>query len=111
MKSKQSWPPELLQRVYEESSPAMRTVLEYLAARPDTWVPYGELNEAISSEGDRNIGKLGSTLSSLTKRYGTNWPFDKRPGPAPGEGIHYRMNARVADTIRVYVRAPHQNDS
>ncbi len=111
MRSKEDWPPELLQRVYEESSPAMRTVLEYLAARPNAWVPYGELNEAISSEGDRNTGKLGSTMSSLTKRYGTNWPFDKRPDPTPVEGMRYRMDARVASTIRAYTRTPHQTDS
>lgn len=112
MKSKEEWSPELIRRVYEESSPAMRTVLGYLAARPDAWVPYGELNEAISSQDDRNVGKLGSILSSLTKRYGTDWPFERRPGPTPGEGMRYRMDARVAETIRAYdTRAPHQNNA
>ncbi|MDP9439013.1 MAG: hypothetical protein M3P49_09740 [Actinomycetota bacterium] len=113
MKSEKDWPPALLQRVYEESSPAIRTVLEYLAARQDAWVPYGELNKAISSEDDHNVGKLGSTLGSLTRRcdrYGMEWPFEKRLDPTPGEkGKCYRMNARVAEKIRAYDRPTHQN--
>ncbi len=90
MKSKEEWSPELLQRMYEESPPSMRTVLEYLAARPDKWVPYGELNEAITSEESQRVGELSFQLGPFTtrcrNRYGMGWPFEKDPASAPAEG-------------------------
>ncbi|MDP9474449.1 MAG: hypothetical protein M3R38_01900 [Actinomycetota bacterium] len=115
MKSKKEWPPELLQRMYQESRTAMRMVLEHLAARPDTWVPYGELNEAITSEEDRKVGELSWQLGPFTsrcrERYGMGWPFEKGLSPTPGEGMRYRMDARVAERIRAYARAPRQSGS
>ena len=116
MKSKEEWPPELLQRVYEESSPAMRTVFEYLAARPDAWVPYGELNEAITSEENQRVGELSFQLGPFSRRcrdeYGNGWPFEKDSALTPGEGMRYCMDARVAERIRAYAaRTPRRNGS
>ncbi len=112
MKGREGWTPELLRQMYAGSSPAMRAVLEYLATRPDGWATYSELNKVISSEEDRNVGKLGSTLGPFTRlcrdRYGLGWPFENMPSPSGG--MRYRMDARVAEALRAYAHAPRQND-
>src|ERR1035437_10934574 len=54
------WSEELLQRAYDESSKAMRAVLETLASRPGERIPVTELTEAAGLERGQFPGVLGA---------------------------------------------------
>lgn len=93
------WPPELLERAYRESSPAMKRFLDHLADNPGRAVPIGELGEVVGYSPHQLAGTLGASGRRFTNRYKLRWPFawEKRPE----DGIYYyTMNAEDAAVIR-----------
>jgi hypothetical protein len=89
---------EYVERAWDESTPSMRTILTYLAAREDEWVPMADLVKQLGPDADPHTvaGTLGAFTRRCETRYGhATWPFDAEPG-AHGAGASYRMEARYA---------------
>jgi hypothetical protein len=70
-----------------------RPFLEYLAARPDEWVPWAELTQAIERTPQEASGMLGAA----ERRCHQLPPYEKR-GSSPT--VEFRMPGRVASVIR-----------
>ena len=93
------WPPEMLERAYRESSPAMKRFLDHLADNPGRAVPIGELGEAMGRQPYQVAGTLGAAGRRITNRYKLSFPFswEKRSE----DGVYtYTMNEEDAAVIR-----------
>ena len=75
---RQEWTEALLDRNWQESPPAMRAVLSFLADRSPQKTPITELAFAVYEDGNRNklAGVLGAFGRRCKNRYKTEtWPF------------------------------------
>jgi hypothetical protein len=98
------WTPDLIRRMYEESSPGMTRALNYMAEHPDRWIPAPEVTEAI--EPGRDSRRLGGTLGAFGKRvknrYGMGtWPFHFRWDSENGHALYW-MDDAIAKQIQSY---------
>jgi hypothetical protein len=88
------WDPESVRESYlGGKSIVWRPFLEYLAARPDQWVPWAELTEAIG----RTYREASGMLGAAERRCHQLPPYEKR-GSSPK--VEFRMPSRVASVIR-----------
>ena len=90
-----------LQRAYDESSEAMRAVLETLASRPGERIPVTELTEAAGLERGQLPGVLGAFGRRWAHRYRqgeANLPFKSYRSIAAGRTV-YEMDAAVAAVL------------
>ena len=96
------WPEELVRRAYAESSPAMKSVWEVLAARPDEVIDSRVLvHEALGNgAGWPNLaGTLGAFGNRVANRYGREtWPFEAKWSHEL-ELMTYVMTSRVAEIV------------
>jgi len=95
------WSEELLQRAYDESSEAMRAVLETLASRPGETIPVTELTEGAGLERGQLPGVLGAFGRRWKNRYRqgeANLPFKSYRSIAAGMTV-YEMDAAVAAVL------------
>ena len=96
--------PELLRRMYMESSPGMLKVLNYLADNTDRWIPTAELHAAIEPGRTSKSSPFGPFSRRVHNRYGMpHWPFAGEVGytDPPGQ-LAYRMGEGVAEQIKSY---------
>lgn len=93
------WPPEMLERAYRESSPAMKRFFDHLADNPGRAVPIGELGEAMGYTPHQVAGTLGAAGRRITNRYKLRWPFTWERRPEDGI-YYYTMNEEDAAVIR-----------
>jgi hypothetical protein len=75
-----TWPDDLLARAYEESSPAMRAILDAMADEPERRFTTREFAEAAGFAGERALWRVPGVMGGFTKRaknrYGHDlWPF------------------------------------
>jgi hypothetical protein len=76
----ETWPDDLLKQAYEESSPAMRAILDAMADAPDHRFTTREFADAAGFAGERGYWSVPGTMGGFTKRaknrYGRElWPF------------------------------------
>jgi hypothetical protein len=90
---RRGWDPESVRQSYlGGKSIVWRPFLEYLAARPDQWVAWAELTEAIGRTPQEASGMLGAA----ERRCHQLPPYEKR-GSSPK--VEFRMPSRVASVI------------
>jgi hypothetical protein len=95
------WDPESVRESYlGGKSIVWRPFLEYLAERPDQWVPWADLVEAI----ERTPQEASGVLGAAERRCHQLPPYEKR-GSSPA--VEFRMPGRVASVIR---RHAHPSD-
>jgi hypothetical protein len=95
----QGWNRALLERMFIESSSAMRRILCCVAHKSPRWVTTGEIAEASGLTARQVVASLGPFEKRCRGRYG----MSERPFAARNfvdEGIlRYSMSASVASTI------------
>jgi hypothetical protein len=92
------WDPASVRESYlGGKSIVWRPFLEYLAERPDQWVPWADLTAAIGRTPQEASGMLGAA----ERRCHLLPPYEKR-GSSPT--VEFRMPNRVAAVIRDQVR-------
>jgi hypothetical protein len=87
------WDQESVREAYLGGKSAVwRPFLEYLAARPDQWVPWAELVEAVG----RTYREASGMLGAAERRCHQLPPYEKR-GSSPK--VEFRMPSRAASVI------------
>lgn len=96
--------PALIRRMYEESQPPHRHLMEYLAERPGEVIYTRALAEALGlPKGARSLaGMLGAFGRRAEHRYGGRRPWESEWDPAAYEARH-RMAPEVAEQIKKIV--------
>ena len=90
--------PAVIKKAYEESSPAMKTFLDLLAAHPDEWLTIEEVRDALGMD----VHQLPGVLSTFPRRWRGRY---RQAGPLPfemegkGSRRRYRMGQEVAELI------------
>jgi len=105
------WTDELIRQAFEESNPAVRAILKYLAQRPGDPVPTGELVELLKQHGykparpDTLSGVIGAFGRRVTTRYGLKGsrgnailPF-QNPRDRKLDSRVYIMSKRIAEVV------------
>jgi hypothetical protein len=88
------WDPDSVRESYlGGQSVVWRPFLEHLASRPDQWLPWAQLTDAIGRTAQEASGMLGAA----ERRCHQLPPYEKR-GDSPK--VEFRMPARVAAVIR-----------
>jgi hypothetical protein len=88
------WDPQSVRESYlGGKSIVWRPFLEYLAERPDQWIPWADLTNAIERTPQEASGMLGAA----ERRCHQLPPYEKR-GSSPT--VEFRMPGRVASVIR-----------
>lgn len=93
------WSKALIERMFIESSSAMRRILAAIAHRSPGWVTTGEIADAASLTARQVVASLGPFEKRIRGRYGMGrWPFDAREFVDAGI-FKYSMSAEVASRI------------
>ena len=93
------WNKALVDRMFVESSSAMRRILGAIAQRSPNWVTTGEIAEASEMTGRQVVASLGPFEKRVRGRYGmSQWPFDAREFVDAGV-LKYSMSPEVASQI------------
>lgn len=98
--------PELIERAYRESPPAMKRFLDYLTAHAGRQIPNHEVADGIGVSRPQLAGVLGAFGRRWANRYqqrNSRWFFDAEwiAGTADGDWKwHYRMPAEAAEIIK-----------
>lgn len=75
----EGWSQEMIERMFIESSSAMRRILTSIAERSPSWVTTGEIGEAAGLSSRQVIASLGPFEKRVRGRYGmSRWPFEAR---------------------------------
>lgn len=93
------WSQALIDRMFVESSAAMRRILSAIARRSPDWVTTDEIAEAAGLTARQMIASLGPFEKRVRGRYGMDlWPFASRE--FVDEGLRkYSMSPGTADRI------------
>jgi hypothetical protein len=93
------WTRELIDRMFVESSSAMRRILFAIAKSSPAWVTTAEIAEACDLTARQVVASLGPFEKRVRGRYGMRgWPFEARE--FVDAGIRkYSMSSAVADRI------------
>ena len=93
------WSKALIDRMFVESSSAMRRILSAIAQRSPSWVTTGEIAEASEMTGRQVVASLGPFEKRVRGRYGmSQWPFAARQFVDEGI-VKYSMSPETADRI------------
>ena len=93
------WSKALIDRMFVESSSAMRRILSAIAQRSPNWVTTGEIAEASEMTGRQVVASLGPFEKRVRGRYGmSQWPFAAREFVDAGI-LKYSMSPEVASQI------------
>ena len=92
---------ELIRRMYDESEPAHRELMQFLAEHPNEWLYSRELADGLRLEhGTKSLaGMLGAFGRRASHRYGGQKPWRSVWDGAREEARH-RMSADVAVAVR-----------
>jgi hypothetical protein len=75
----EGWSQAMIERMFIESSSAMRRILYSIAERSPSWVTTGEIGAASGLSSRQVIASLGPFEKRVRGRYGMNrWPFEAR---------------------------------
>jgi len=95
----EGWNQALLDRMFIESSGAMRRILQAIAQRSSTWVTTNEIAEASGLTARQVVASFGPFEKRVRGRYGmSRWPFDTREFVDAGV-FKYRMSAETGSRI------------
>jgi hypothetical protein len=97
-----SWTPELIERAYVQSPPAMQRILEKLADQPGTEIVSDDLAKAIGpgAAWPNLAGTLGAFGRRTKSRYKqASWPFQHR-WDHDREKMVYSMTEDIAQIIK-----------
>lgn len=95
----EGWNRALLDRMFLESSAAMRRILSAIALRSCTWVTTTDIAAASDLTARQVVASLGPFEKRVRGRYGLGrWPFDTREFVDAGV-FKYCMSEEVADRI------------
>ena len=93
------WSRALIERMFTESSSAMRRILTVIAERSPSWVTTGDIAEASGLTTRQVIASLGPFEKRVSGRYGMgHWPFAAREFVDAGI-LKYSMSPEVATQI------------
>jgi hypothetical protein len=100
-----TWTAPLIRRMYKESPPHMRAILDFFAARPGEDVTATEVIHVLSrSRGDEaNSKTLGGTIGAFARRIGDRYEQEEFPFEwwvDDKKQLHYRMDLRVARLLK-----------
>jgi hypothetical protein len=90
--------PAVISLAYAESSPAMKSFLDLVAAHPDEWLDIHAIRDAL----DMDVHQLPGVLSTFPRRWRGRY---KQAGPMPfdadgsGSRRRYRMGRETAELI------------
>jgi len=93
------WTQNLIDRMFVESSSAMRRILFSIAKKSPAWVTTAEIAESCDLTARQVVASLGPFEKRVRGRYGMRgWPFEARE--FVDAGIRkYSMSSAVADRI------------
>jgi hypothetical protein len=93
---------ELVTRMWKESEPRHRRLMEFLAAHPDEWFFTGELADVLEvNTGRRGMaGVFGAFGRRSAHRYGGAIPWQLDWNPDEKREVKYRMNQEVAAWVK-----------
>jgi len=95
----EGWSRALIERMFLESSSAMRRILASIASRSPKWVTTGEIAEASELTSRQVVASLGPFEKRVRGRYGmSQWPFHTREFVDAGV-FKYSMAPEVAALI------------
>ncbi len=95
----EGWNQALLDRMFLESSSAMRQILHVIAERSPAWVTTAEIAEASGLTARQVAASFGPFEKRVRGRYGLNcWPFETREFVDAGI-FKYRMSIETARRI------------
>ncbi len=95
----EGWNRALIERMFLESSSAMRRILASIARRSPKWVTTGEIAEASELTSRQVVASLGPFEKRVRGRYGVSrWPFHTREFVDAGV-FKYSMSSEVAALI------------
>lgn len=93
------WNSALVERMYVESSGAMRRILESIARKSPSWVTTGEIAGASDLSPRQVVASLGPFGKRIRGRYRmARWPFDTREFVDAGV-FKYSMPPKMASRI------------
>ena len=93
------WSKALMDRMFVESSSAMRRILSEIAQRSPGWVTTDEIADASGMTARKVIASLGPFDKRVRGRYGmSQWPFAARQFVDEGI-VKYSMSPETADRI------------
>jgi hypothetical protein len=96
----EGWNQALLDRMFHESSSAMRQILYAIAERSPAWVTTAEIAEASGLTARQVVASFGPFEKRIRGRYGLNrWPFETREFVDAGV-FKYCMSAETANRIK-----------
>lgn len=95
----EGWSRGLIERMFLESSSAMRRILASIAGKSPAWVTTGEIAEASELTSRQVVASLGPFEKRVRGRYGmSRWPFHTREFVDAGV-FKYSMSPEVAALI------------
>jgi hypothetical protein len=95
----EGWNQALLDRMFQESSSAMRRILKAIADRSASWVTTNEIAGAAGLTGRQVVASFGPFEKRIRGRYGMrHWPFETREFVDAGV-FKYCMSAEPANRI------------
>lgn len=93
------WSQALIDRMFTESSSAMRRILTSIARRSPSWVTTADIAEASGLSTRQVIASLGPFKKRVSGRYGMgHWPFAARELVDAGI-LKYSMSPEVAKQV------------
>lgn len=93
------WSQALIDRMFTESSSAMRRILTAIAQRSPSWVTTADIAEASGLSTRQVIASLGPFKKRVSGRYGMgHWPFAARELVDAGI-LKYSMSPEVAKQV------------
>jgi hypothetical protein len=99
----EGWSQGLLDRMFLESSSAMRRILNAIAKRPDKWVTTRDIAEASGLTARQVVASFGPFGKRIRGRYGmSRWPFETREFVDAGV-FKYCMASEPSSRIGVLV--------
>lgn len=95
----EGWSQALIDRMFIESSDAMRRILNAIAHRSPGWVTTGEIAETSGLTARQVVAALGPFEKRVRGRYGmSHWPFESREFVDAGI-LKYSMSPETATRI------------
>jgi hypothetical protein len=106
----EGWNKAMIDRMFVESSGAMRRILYSIAERSPSWVTTAEIGAASDLTARQVIASLGPFQKRVRGRYGIErWPFEAREFVDAGI-TKYSMPEGIADEITALMRRAEEQE-